>query len=801
MKEQNSFQDSFQEESINLREQLESYLKYWPWFLFSVLIALIFATLYLRYTQNQYKAVATILVKDDRKGTYQSEMSAFEELGIMNVKNSVDNEIEIIKSRSVLQAAIKSLNFNVSYFTEGRVKTIELYENNPIEANFFETKDEFYKSSKNFIIKYKTESTFELKENENKSLGVFKYGAIIDLNDSKMVVTRRKIEMPFEEKNFAIFLKVSNLDQVTQSYKNRVAINQLSKNSSVVELTLIDPVPQKAADLLDAIIDVYNKDAIEDKNYISEKTQKFIDERLKYINEELGDVEKEGEVFLKKNKLTSISTEAENFVQNSGDFEKEIINTETQLKIVTSMIDYLKNSPKDSVIPNNIIPSSGENSINTGDLINQYNGFIIQRNRGLNNGATSKNSTIINLNNRIAEMRASINESLYRLLSSLRIKRNDLKQYERELNTKISEIPRQGREFKVIDRQQKIKETLYLYLLQKREEVGITLAVTAPNAKIIDSAMASKSPVSPNVRLVHIFSILLGLFIPFIIIFIYDFLDTKIKTKRDIDKVVSIPFLGDIPSSDSNDKIIEVNSRSSSAEAIRMIRTNLDFVLGNIPDDRCKTIFVTSSIPKEGKTFVSINLASTIALSSKKVLIIGLDIRNPKLNDYMNLPSVGLTNYLAKNDQNIHDYIVKAENFENLYVLPSGVIPPNPVELLSTNKINLLFDLLKKEFDYIIVDTPPVSLVTDTLIVAKNADAFIYVIRANYLDKRMLKFIEELYQSKKLPNLSILLNDTDLKKSYGYGGYGYGYGGYGYGYGYGIEHEKKSLYNRFFKKK
>ena len=795
MKENNSFQHKLQDESINLREQLESYIKHWPWFVFSVIISLLFAFMYLRYTQPQYKSVATILVKDDRKGNLQSELSAFNELGLMNVKNNVDNEIEIIKSRSVIESAVKALNFNVSFLTEGRVKTIELYENSPIEVSFFETNDDFYKRGQSFLVNYKNENSFDLNSLDNKLIGTYKFGAIINLPNAKMVITKRTITHNFEKKEYSIILRISPLDQVVQSYKSRVSVAPLSKNSSVVELSLNDPVPNKAADFLNAMIEIYNQDAIDDKNFISKNTQKFIDERLKYITGELGDVEKAGENYLKTNKLTSIANNAEAFLENSVEFEKELILTETQIKVVKSMIDYLNSSAKDAIIPNNIIPSTNENSINTGDLINQYNSFVNQRNRNLENGGTEKNTTVINLNNKIDDMRKSIKESLNRLSASLKIKKNELQLQDNITNSKISEIPRQGREFNSIERQQKIKETLYLYLLEKREEVGITLAITAPNAKIIDSAIPAKSPFSPNTRLVQLFALLAGLLIPFLVIFIHDFLDTKVKNRKDVEQVVTIPFLGDIPASESNDKIIEVNSRSSSAEAIRMIRTNLDFILGNISDEKCKTIFVTSSIPKEGKTFVSINLASTIALTSKKVLIIGLDIRNPKLNEYINLPAKGLTNYLARNENNINEYIVKVENFENFYALPSGVIPPNPVELLSNNKINVLFDELKKEYDYIIVDTPPVSLVTDTLLIAKNADAFIYVIRANYLDKRMLGFIEDLYQQKKLPNLSLILNDTDLKKSYGYAY------GYGYGYGYGMEIENKSWKDKFFKRK
>lgn len=792
MKEQTSFQNKLQDESIHLREQLEKYLSYWPWFIVSILITFFISYLYLRYAQPLYQATTTILVKDDRKGAIQSELSAFNDLGLMNVKSNVDNEIEIIKSRSIVEASVKKLNFNVAFYTEARVKVIELYYNKPYDVLFFDVSNSFYQTSKTYLIDNGKGTSFELKDAESKSIGVFKYGEVVNLPDAKMILTKK----PVARQSFPIIMKISAVDQVVQSYKGRVSVSTMGKTTSVVAMSLVDPVPQKAADFLNTMVEIYNQDAIDDKNFISKSTQEFIDQRLKFITKELGDVEKEGESFLREHRLTNISTDAQSLVQNSISFEKELIQAETQVKVVNSLIEYLNDSPKDGIIPNNIVPAmDNQNSNATANLINEYNSLVNQRNRNLNNGGTDKNLTVINLNNKIDDMRLSIKESLNRLAESLKIKRNDLRVQDNLINSKISNIPSQGREFKIIDRQQKIKEALYLYLLQKREEVGISLAVTAPNAKIIDPAIATKSPVSPNKRMIYIFALLAGLFIPFAFVFLRDFLDTKVKNRKDVEEIVTIPFLGDIPSSESNDQIIEIESRSSSAEAVRMIRTNLDFILGNIPDDKCKTIFVTSSIPKEGKTFVSINLAATIALTSKKVLIIGMDIRNPKLNDYITLPTVGLTNYLAKNDQNINDYIVKIDKYDNLYALPSGVIAPNPVELLSSSKINELFTTLKKEYDYIIVDTPPVSLVTDTLLVAKNADAFVYVIRANYLDKRMLGFIEDLYQQKKLPNLSLILNDTDLKKSYGYAY------GYGYGYGYGMEPEPKSWKEKLFRKK
>ena len=279
-------------------------------------------------------------------------------------------------------------------------------------------------------------------------------------------------------------------------------------------------------------------------------------------------------------------------------------------------------------------------------------------------------------------------------------------------------------------------------MLQKREEVGISLAVTAPKAKMIDEAKSKNSPIFPNSSLVLLIGLMSGLLIPFLIIYLVDLLDTKIKTRQDIENYTSIPFLGDIPKSDSEGEIINASSRSSSAEAIRIVRTNLEFMLNSVPEDKAKTIFVTSTMPKEGKTFVAINLASTIALTGRKVLLIGLDIRNPKIDKYLDIPAMGLTNYIVKSGQKIEDFIVKLEGFESLYVLPSGVIPPNPADLLLSPKVDEMFATLKQQFDYIVVDTAPISLVTDTLLVAKHADAFVYIVRANYLDKRLLKIAD-----------------------------------------------------------
>ncbi len=790
MQENNSFINPNQEDSFDIREMVESYVAQWKWFVFSVFVCMVFTTLYLRYIIPIYSATATILVKDEKKGGLQSELAAFSDLGISSgVKSNVDNEIEVIKSRRIIRKAIQELGFNVTYVTEGRVKAFEQYNDKPIAFSFYSASDKFFKSQKAYTVNSIDKNHFELLSGQS-SLGKFSYGAIIDLTDAKLVVNKTVIGVNNAE-NFSINVNVNSVDNVAESYRGRLDVSALNKNSSVVALTINDPLKDKAVDFLNMLIVVYNEDAIADKKFISENTLEFIQNRLKIISDELGDVEKDVEGFKRTNNITDIASQANMYLSSSVDFEKELIDTETQIKVVDVMIDYIKTKGKWDLVPNNILVTA-DSKITT-DFISQYNELIIQRNRIYREG-TPKNTYLINLERNIEDISNNIISNLERTKTSLNINKSIKEKQNRLIKGKISEIPTQELESRVLDRQQKIKESLYLYLLQKREETAISLAVTAPISKLVDAAFASPAPVSPKKNVFYFIAFALGILIPFSIIYVKSLFDNKITSRHDLEGKISAPFLGDIPVSESQDEIINTNSKSSSAEAIRIIRTNMEFMLNKISEGKSKTVFITSTIPKEGKTFVAINLASTIALSGKKVLLIGLDIRNPKIDRYVKLPSKGLTNYLSKNNEDIHDYIVKLDDFENFYVLPSGIVPPNPVDLLMNNRIDDMFDQLKKEYDYIIVDTAPVNLVTDTLLVAKNADLFLYVIRANFLDKRMVKIIESIYREKNLPNMAVVLNDTKLRKTYGYGY------GYGYGYDYIQEETKNPWYTAWFKK-
>lgn len=780
----NTFNSGF-----NIKEQLDYYLSNWKWFLLGIIVCLLGAYIYLRYTIPQYSAVTTLMLRDEKKGGADTQMNAFSDLAILsNIKSNLDNEIEVLKSRTLIKNAVKSLGLNVSYINEGRVKSEELYKKSPIQFSFLKFNDGFEQSSIVYKVISSDKNHYVLYDRNENKLGIYQYGQTVTLREGKAIVFETDKRKNFKENPFKVMIQMRPVSAVAGSYKGRLSVKKSGDRTTIVELSITDPVGERAEDFLNGLVAVYNQDVVADKNLVFESTSKFINDRLKIIADELDGVEKSTEAFKIRNHVTDIKSETDIFLSSASDFEKKEIETETKLKVVGVMQDYLRNANANDLIPANVLTTDA----NAAGLIDRYNQLILERNRMLKN-AGPKNAVILTLNKKIEALRSDINEVLLRLRGQLEISKRDLAYQNAVFNGKISKIPTLEREARALGRQQQIKEALYLYLLQKREETAISLAVTSPNAKVVDSAISSGAPVSPQKRSIYMMALALGALLPLGILYLLQVLDNKVKGRSDVEKKMSVPILGDIPTSYSSEEVIEANSTTSAAEAIRIARTNLEFLLNQVPEGKAKTIFITSTLPKEGKTFVAVNMAGAIALSGKKVLLIGMDIRNPKLEDYLHLPKQGVTNYLSSKDLAIESLIHKIPNYEAFYVLPSGVIPPNPAELLMSNKVELMFDQLKSEFDYIVVDTSPVHLVTDTLLIARHADSFVYVIRANYLDKGLLYIPYKFYHEKKLPNMALLINDTNIRK-----GYGYGYGAYGYGYG--VEVVKKSWYNRFLDK-
>jgi len=754
------------DENLQLREILENYSSHWKWFVLSMALFISLAFLYLRYTVPQYKAIITLMIKDERKGgDVINELSALSDLGALtNIKSNVDSEIEILKSRHLIEQTVMNLMLNVSYINLGRLKSDDIYRYKDFDVLFSGFDPSFFKKDWFFTVQTNTDSTFLLGGSVD-SQKEMKYNQLITTKYCNFKVVKN-YQTYFKNSSDPVKIKVQirPVSDVVESYRTRLNISILNKNTSAVEITLVDQVKDRGEDFLNTLYKIYNQNELDEKNQISENTSRFIKERLGLMNQSLEGVEKESETYKRRNNVTDIKSEADLYLENSSTFQKNVMDTEIQLKVIQSLIDFVKSNNKFNLMPNNIIDADDNYSAQ----VSEYNQLILERNRLLIT-ARPGNPVIMGMDAKIEVLNNNMMSSLWTIKTSLQIRKKDLERQNEMVKGKISQIPTQEREVRVLARQQQIKEALYLYLLQKGEEIAISLAIAAPNAKLIDSALAAKRPVSPNRQVIFLGAFLLGIIVPFLTIYISDLLDTKVKDRKDLETRFKAPFLGDVPRSLTKGENLSPGSRSSLAEALRIIRTNLEFMLSKVPKGRAKTVFVTSTLPKEGKTFVSINLSKTIAFTGKKVLLLGMDLRNPKLHKYFALPSrEGVTDYLITPQAKIESYMVKLEGFENLYVLPSGTIPPNPAEILMTEKLDAMFEDLKTMFDYIIVDTVPSSIVTDTFLLAKHSDSFIYVVRAHVLDKRKLYFLENYVNDNRLPNLGMVLNGTNNNLSYGY---------------------------------
>ncbi len=760
------------EEPINYRELIEKYVFHWKWFALGVVVAVVAAFLYLRYTPNTYLVNATILIDDETTGGLPSELSAFEDLGLMGgAKKQLETEMGLLKSRSLMGDVVKELGLNVTYYKKGRMREVEVYKNNlPFNINFLNKDSVFYKTDTSFSIQAISATSYQLKDGDGYTQKEVVFGEKVITDFGNFTITPTDLQNVHVADE--IIVRIQPIKAVAGALRENIQVELLYKKSSLIELSLKNTVKLKAIDILSHLVQQYNKEAVADKNLIGNNTEAFINERLAVIEQDLSAVDKGVETFKTSNKLTDISSEAGIVLEGNAQLEKEVIELHTQLKLANYMGDYLASNPA-ALIPANLGISDGSVSANS----TSYNELLLERNRILK-GSSTKHPIIVNLDAQLAQLRASINQGLVNLKSSLEIAIKDAENQERRFNSKIIAVPKQEREFRDIQRQQQIIETLYLYLLQKREENAISLAVTVPNAKVIDVADGSTIPVSPKRKVIYLAAVLLGLLIPFVILYIRFLLDNKVHVSKDVEAVVKAPFLGEVPKTNSETKIVVTEKdRDAVSESFRMLRTNLNFMLAGVTDPS-KVIFITSTIPGEGKTFLSLNLAAVLALSNKKVLLVGADVRKPKLNEYLKLnEKLGLTQFLMDTSLKVPD-VIHHFSEGKFDILSSGIVPPNPSELLMNGRFDEVLAYGKEHYDYIIVDTAPVKMVTDTLLLSHHANLCLYIIRANYLDKRLLEIPEKMYKEKRLPNMAVVMNDVDMKLGYGYG-YGYGYGGYG----------------------
>lgn len=800
------------DEKIDIQELLFKYIIHWPWFVGAVLICLVGAWIYLRMATPIYNISATVLIKDDKKGGAAGMITGLENLGLDGLVSSsqnIDNEVEVLRSKTIAKEVVEQLGLYVSYTDEDEFPSKNIYKTSPVIVSL--TPQEAEKLSAPMVVEMALYTQGGLDVNvavgDNEYKKHFeKLPAVFPMNEGTLAffqspdslsLKKDTIEDSSTQSVRHITATINSPMRVARAYCENLSIEPTSKTTSVAVISLKNSSLQRGQDFINQLLEMYNRNTNNDKNEIAQKTAEFIDERINIISKELGSTEANLENFKRNAGITDLSSEAQIALTGNAEYEKKRVEIRTQISLIEDLRKYIGGNEYE-VLPSNV----GLQDVALVATIERYNEMLVERKRLLRT-STENNPTIINLDTSIRAMKLNVQATLDGTLQGMLITKADLDREASRFSRRISDAPGQERQFVSIARQQEIKAGLYLMLLQKREENAIALAATANNAKIIDEAIADDIPVSPKRRMIYLIALVLGIGIPVGIIYLIGLTKFKLEGRADVEKLTTIPIVGDIPLTDEkNEKdgsiAVFENQNNLMSETFRNIRTNLQFMLQN---DK-KVILVTSTVSGEGKSFISANLAISLSLLGKKVVIVGLDIRKPGLNKVFRLSTKekGITLYLANPETDLMSLVQPSDINQNLYILPGGTVPPNPTELLARDGLDKAIEILKKNFDYVILDTAPVGMVTDTLLIGRVADLSVYVCRADYTHKVEYTLINELAEEKKLPNLCTVINGVDLKRRkygyyYGYGKYGkyYGYGKrYGYGYGYGQEKGAKS---------
>ncbi len=766
---------------------------HWKWFLASLLICLPAGYLKLRYSTNIYQVDSKIVLQNSQGGSGNSEFAVFESMGLINSNNSIVNQMEFFHSRNLLENVVRQMGLYISYTVKGRLKDTEIYGNNnryfqstPVEV-FMKAQSA---SSINGCINLKFASEANEKILMNGSYGLETFSKQLNGVLDSITMSAGTIYMYVDENipfngDHNLDVNIYNPAGVAMSYLSRLSLENTINNTSIVKLSILDAHPVRGIDFLNKLIDAYNHDVMDDKNKAARNALKFIEERLSFVNGDLESAEEDIVDFKRNNKvITSLSSESERFLSDGSDSEKQLVQIGLQLELLRILSDEIgKNQTGNS----RLITNPGVQDASLINNINQYNALVLERER-LGNYTVEGNPSVVRIEENISSVKESLIISIEGYRKSLKINEKDLKKTNRESDKHVDEFPRLEREWAEKLRQQKIKETLYVALLERKEEVSLSLAVTAPGAKVIESPI-TVGIVSPNRMSVMLSALLIGLLIPLIILGIKAIFNYRIENEGDVARISKVPVISSLPF-DKKKRSIVISSHDTSpiAEMFRLLRTKLQFAM-NSQETGKKVILITSFISGEGKTFVSINLAMTFALKYKTVLV-GLDIRRPKLSNYMNLePSKnGVVSYLSGFTPDINEIIQASGLHEQLDVIPAGMIPPDPNELLMEKNLEKLFNELRKRYEYIIVDTSPVGSVSDSFLLNRVTDISLFVVRSKYTPKVALRMLNEISVEGRLNDPHILINGISENKG---GKYRYGYGyGYGYSYGYGYASEK-----------
>ena len=767
------------EQGINLIDLLAYLASQWKWFLLSILVCGGIAWYSYARSPLVYFRSATVIIKDPSNKTSTTGLDRFD--NIIN-KVNVANEILQFRSKKLMREVVQRLHADISYQVEDGLRNNELYTQSPVLLSFPDALPEQHfaltvtpKDTNSVILSdfsgIEAASSLTIPMNDTVTLG----------KGMRVVATPTNY---YAQSWLGTAIRVQKLpvESMVNYYKGALGIQQEEEESSILTLALKDGSAARAEDVLNTLINVYNEEAVKDKNQVAVNTANFINERLIIIENELGGVESELESFKQRNQIVDIASSAGMYMSESQKYNSDALELETQLRLANFIKDYLTDPTKET----DLIPSNtGIGDMNIESQISLYNTAKLKRDR-LIDDSSENNPVVQELNNSLRAMKQNIIRAVDNMIVSLNVQRNDAQSREMRAQSRVTAIPTKERQMLSIERQQKVKEALYLYLLNKREENALSQAMADNNARVIDGAEGSNAPISPNRNRILLLGILVGVAIPGLACLAVLFMDTRVHSRKDFEGVLSVPFLGEIPQdkeagrrNDTKKTAVTIaeNTDSVVAEAFRILRTNMAFMARK--DAAQQVIILTSLNEGAGKTFISKNLGISLALAKKRVLLIDMDIRRGTLSRQFHLHKTGLTNYLADVTLSVEDIIQHKEGFD---IIAAGVVAPNPAELLMDERLDQLVDKLRKQYDYIVVDSVPVGIIADATISNRIADLTIFVARAGRLDRRQLPEIEQLYKENKLHNMAVVLNGADFHRRYGYYGY----------YGYSYKYEKKN---------
>lgn len=781
---------SKEEKSINILDILKYLGYHWKWFALSILV---FGTYYYyQYSKSAfvYRQAQTVMIKTPMNTPATARLtrtnSTFNSV-------SVASEVLQLRSKELMRQTISRLGADVSYTIKDGLRNKELYKQSPVLVTVDGKSAE-------------TNYSFTITPVDAQHVQIGAWGDDIK-GENQKIPLNKSVKTPigtikvmpnlnYGKAYFGEVVQVRKLSResmVSQLIAN-LSITQMEDDANLLQIALEDQNSERAADIITTLITVYNEVSLADKNQIAVNTADFIRERLAIIESELGSVESDIERLRTSNQGVDVATAGQMYLSDSRQYQAERTTIETDIKLAGMMREYLKDGSKQAeLIPNNtgLVDASVE-----GQIV-EYNATLLRRNR-LVEGSSTSNPVVQDLDNALGSMRGNINRAVENTMSGLNIKMGNVRQEEQKARGKAMAVPQKQRVMLSVERQQKVKEELFLYLLNKREENALNQAMTEDNIRIVDPASGSQAPLYPNLYKKVLTGVAIGFALPAIVLLLMLMLDTGVRGRQDIEAALSVPFLGEIPLADnfkgeSQKVLVSKTGREPVTEAFRILRTNLNFMTKDgIPP---QVITLTSFSIGVGKTFTAINLSSVLSYLDKKVLVLDLDLRKGTLSSRLGInQGKGASHYLSDAQITVDDIIVKNhEDNPHLDFIPIGVVAPNPVELLLSKRLDTLIAELRTRYDYIIVDGVPVGIVADASIVDRISDLTMFIIRVGKMDRRQLPEIEKIYDAGKLSNLAIVLNGLKLGGSgYGYGSYGYGYGGYGYGYGYGTKPAKKS---------